>query len=91
MDEKLRQAFHSHAQKGPFASKFTMNVLKIVDGYSKVEMKFHPDMENLFGKAHGNPCGGAQDATADAEESEGLEGDGETRGQNSLPFSASLQ
>ncbi|MGA2026909.1 MAG: hypothetical protein ABSH17_07560, partial [Syntrophobacteraceae bacterium] len=39
------------------------NVLKIVDGYSKVEMKFHPDMENLFGKAHGNPCGGAQDAT----------------------------
>jgi acyl-CoA thioesterase len=30
-----------------------LRLLEIGDGYSKVEMKFHPDMENLFGMAHG--------------------------------------
>jgi len=38
-----------------------------VDGYPKVEMKFHPDMENLFGKAHGDPCGGARGATTETQ------------------------
>ena len=53
MDENLRQAFHSRVEKEPFASKFGLKLLEIGDGYSKVEMKFRPDMENLFGKAHG--------------------------------------
>jgi acyl-CoA thioesterase len=53
MDEKLRQAFHSRVEKEPFASKFGLKLLEIGDGYSKVEMKFRPDMENLFATAHG--------------------------------------
>ncbi len=53
MDEKLRQAFQSRVDKEPFALKFGLRLLEIGDGYSKVEMKFRPDMENLFGMAHG--------------------------------------
>lgn len=53
MDEKLRQAFHSRVDKEPLASKFGLKLLEIGEGYSKVEMKFRPDMENLFGMAHG--------------------------------------
>jgi acyl-CoA thioesterase len=53
MDEKLRQTFHSRVDKEPFATKFGLRLLEIGDGTSKVEMKFHPDMENLFGMAHG--------------------------------------
>ncbi len=53
MDEKLMQAFHSGVEKEPFASKFGLKLLEIGDGYSKVEMKFRPDMENLFAMAHG--------------------------------------
>ena len=53
MDEKLRQVFHARVAKEPFASKFGLKLLEIGDGYSKVEMKFRPDMENLFATAHG--------------------------------------
>ncbi len=53
MDEKLRQTFHSQVEKEPFAAKFGLKLLEIGDGYSRVEMKFTPDMENLFGMAHG--------------------------------------
>jgi acyl-CoA thioesterase len=53
MDEKLRQTFHSRVAKEAFASKFGLKLLEIGDGYSKVEMQFRPDMENMFGMAHG--------------------------------------
>ena len=53
MDEELRQAFHSRVDKEPLASKFGLKLLEIGEGYSKVEMKFRQDMENLFGMAHG--------------------------------------
>ncbi|MDR3556070.1 MAG: PaaI family thioesterase [Syntrophobacteraceae bacterium] len=53
MDEKLREAFHSRVPLEPFAAKFGIKLLEIGDGYSKVEMQFRPDMENLFGLAHG--------------------------------------
>lgn len=53
MDEKLRQAFHSRVPREPFASKFGLKLLEIEAGYSKVEMKLGPDMENLFGATHG--------------------------------------
>jgi acyl-CoA thioesterase len=53
MDEKLRQTFHSRVAGEPFASKFGMKLLEIGDGFSRVEMELRPDMENLFGMAHG--------------------------------------
>ncbi len=53
MDDKLRKAFHDCVEREPFAKKFGLKLLEIGSGYSRVEMKFTPDMENLFGMAHG--------------------------------------
>jgi acyl-CoA thioesterase len=48
-----RKAFSEQVDMEPFAKKFGLSLLDIKDGYSKVKMRFTPDMENLFGKAHG--------------------------------------
>ncbi len=53
MDEELKQAFHSRIKDEPFAKKFDLKLLEIGAGYSKVKMTFTPDMENMFGMAHG--------------------------------------
>lgn len=53
MDEELRQAFHSGIAREPFAKKFGIRLIEIGPGYSRVEMKFTPDMRNMFGIAHG--------------------------------------
>jgi acyl-CoA thioesterase len=53
MNENVRNAFFRQVGKEPFARKFGIKLLEIDDGYSKVEMKFTPDMENILGMAHG--------------------------------------
>ena len=53
MDPKIREAIFRQVDKEPFAKKFGLNLLDLDEGYSRVEMKFTPDMENLFGIAHG--------------------------------------
>ncbi|MFZ2448121.1 MAG: PaaI family thioesterase [Syntrophobacteraceae bacterium] len=53
MDDNVKQAFHSRVEREPFAQKFGLKLVEIGAGYSKVEMKFSPDMENMFGMAHG--------------------------------------
>jgi acyl-CoA thioesterase len=53
MDPMVREAFFKQVEMEPFAKKFTLSLLDIKDGYSLVKMSFTPDMENLFGKAHG--------------------------------------
>ena len=53
MDPKIREAIFRQVDKEPFAKKFGLNLLDLDEGYSRVEMKFTPDMENLFGMAHG--------------------------------------
>jgi acyl-CoA thioesterase len=53
VDEKLKQEFKSRVAREPFAKKFGLELLEIGPGYSKVRMRFTPDMENLFGMAHG--------------------------------------
>jgi acyl-CoA thioesterase len=53
MNENVRNAFFKQMGKEPFAQKFGIKLLKIDDGYSKVQMKFTPDMENFLGTAHG--------------------------------------
>jgi len=53
MDEKLKKAFFEQVKKEPFTKKFGLKLVDMDDGYSRVEMKFTPDMENLFGMAHG--------------------------------------
>ncbi|MFB3884347.1 MAG: PaaI family thioesterase [Thermodesulfobacteriota bacterium] len=53
MDEKIRQAIIRQVEKEPFARKFGLKLVGLDDGYSKVEMTFTHDMENIFGMAHG--------------------------------------
>lgn len=53
MDGKIKRAFFKQVKKEPFAKKFGLKLVDMNDGYSRVEMTFTPDMENLFGMAHG--------------------------------------
>jgi len=53
METRIREAFFKQVEQEPFAKKFGMRLVDLDEGYSKVEMKFTSDMENLFGMAHG--------------------------------------
>lgn len=53
MDEKLKEAIFRKVEKEPFTQKFGIRLLELEEGYSKVGMKFTPDMENFLGTAHG--------------------------------------
>jgi acyl-CoA thioesterase len=53
MDEKTRKAFYEEVEREPFTKKFGLKLIHLDEGYSRVEMIFTTDMENLFGMAHG--------------------------------------
>ena len=53
MDEKVRNAIFHQVAKEPFARKFNLKLTALEEGYSRVEMVFTPDMENIFGLAPG--------------------------------------
>ncbi len=53
MDENVKHAFLRQVAKEPFAQKFGIKLVDIDEGYSKVEMKFTPDMKNFLGTTHG--------------------------------------
>jgi len=53
MDDKVREAIFRQVEREPFAEKFGLRLIDLESGYSKVEMDFTPDMENIFGMAHG--------------------------------------
>ena len=53
MDTEMRDAIFREVEREPFARKLGMKLIELGEGYSKVEMVFTPDMENLFGMAHG--------------------------------------
>lgn len=53
MDEKTRSAIFKQIEKEPFGKKFGLKLVDVREGYAKVEMVFTPDMENMFGMAHG--------------------------------------
>ena len=53
MDDKVREAIIRQVEREPFAEKFGLRLIDLESGYSKVEMDFTPDMENIFGMAHG--------------------------------------
>jgi acyl-CoA thioesterase len=53
MDGKIKEAIFRQVEQEPFAKKFDLKLLDLDEGYSKVAMVFTPDMENMFGKAHG--------------------------------------
>jgi acyl-CoA thioesterase len=53
MDDTLKQAIYRKVEKEPFAQKFGLKLIDLDEGFSRVEMTFTPDMENIFGLAHG--------------------------------------
>ena len=53
MDERVKEAIFRQVGKEPFAKKFGLRLVELGEGCSKVEMTFSPDMENMFGMAHG--------------------------------------
>ena len=53
MDNKVKEAIFRKVESEPFVQKFGIKLLDLDEGYSKVEMKFTPDMENILGMAHG--------------------------------------
>ena len=53
MDNKIRAAIFRQVEREPFAEKFGLRLTDLAEGYSRVEMDFTPDMENIFGMAHG--------------------------------------
>jgi acyl-CoA thioesterase len=53
MDNKIKEAMFRQVEKEPFAQKFGLKLTDLSEGYSRVEMNFTPDMENIFGLAHG--------------------------------------
>lgn len=53
MDERVRAAIFRQVEREPFAKKFGLTLVDLQEGFSKVRMSFTPDMENIFGMAHG--------------------------------------
>ena len=53
MNETIRKAILRQVAAEPFAKKFALRLIEVQEGYAKVEMVFTPDMENMFGMAHG--------------------------------------
>ena len=53
MDSRIREAIFERVAREPFAQKFGLKLVDLGEGYSKVTMSFTPDMENMFGMAHG--------------------------------------
>ncbi|HOF05139.1 MAG TPA: hotdog fold thioesterase [Syntrophales bacterium] len=53
MEAKIREAIFRQVAQEPFAKKFCLQLIELEEGCSKVQMVFTPDMENIFGKAHG--------------------------------------
>jgi acyl-CoA thioesterase len=53
IDPKVKDAIYRQVAKEPFAQKFGLKLVGLDEGYSRVEMTFTPDMENIFGLAHG--------------------------------------
>ena len=53
MNNKVKEAIFRQVEKEPFAQKFGLKLIDLDEGFSRVEMTFTPDMENIFGLAHG--------------------------------------
>ncbi|MBI4764116.1 MAG: hotdog fold thioesterase [Deltaproteobacteria bacterium] len=53
MNDRVKEALFRQVGREPFAEKFGLKLVDLEEGYSKVTMTFTPDMENLFGMAHG--------------------------------------
>jgi len=53
MNDQIKELMFKQVEEEPFARKFGLKLVALDEGYSKVEMSFTQDMENIFGRAHG--------------------------------------
>ena len=53
MVHRVKEAIFQQVEKEPFAKKFELRLVTLEEGFSRVTMTFTPDMENIFGMAHG--------------------------------------
>ncbi|RJP21137.1 MAG: hotdog fold thioesterase [Candidatus Abyssobacteria bacterium SURF_5] len=53
MSSAVFEAIRKKVRDEPFAQKMKLALAELAEGYSVVTMTFTPDMENLFGMAHG--------------------------------------
>jgi acyl-CoA thioesterase len=53
MDQRIYDAIRRKVEQEPFAKKMGLKLEALDEGYSLVTMRFAPDMENIFGMAHG--------------------------------------
>jgi len=52
-DQEIQQKLIERTRQEPYARLLGIEVKKIGKGYSLVEMHFTPDIQNIFGMAHG--------------------------------------
>jgi acyl-CoA thioesterase len=52
-EQRIYEKLRERTQQEPYARLLNMDVKEIAKGYSRVEMRFIPDIENVFGMAHG--------------------------------------
>jgi len=54
MDQKVREAIFEAVRKEPFARAMKMELAKLEDGHSVVQMVYEPEnMANIYARAHG--------------------------------------
>ena len=54
MDQKVREAIFAAVRKEPFARAMQMELVKLEDGHSVVQMVYEPEsMANIYARAHG--------------------------------------
>jgi len=53
MNEKVFDAIRNQVKNEPFAKTMGLELEEIGAGYSLVKMEFTPEMQNIFGMAHG--------------------------------------
>ena len=53
MEERIRKAIFDEVAREPFSRKLGLKLLDLGEGYSRVTLTLRPDLENIFGMAHG--------------------------------------
>lgn len=53
MNAEVKDGIFKQVEREPFARKLGIRLVEIDEGYSRVEMVFTKDLENMFGMAHG--------------------------------------
>lgn len=61
MNSDLKAAITHQVNREPFARKLGLELVDLDTGHSVVEMTFSPDLENIFGMAHGGAIFGLID------------------------------